>query len=62
VRALEAKIPVIEIKPPNELYISDYYTSIRLTFGEDSRLVSRTGQISLMWFSSKEDPIKELLR
>jgi len=61
-RLLEARIPLIEIKPPNEVYISDYYTSIRLIFGEDGRLASKAGQLPLTWFSNERNPIRELLQ
>lgn len=61
-RLLEARVPVIEIKPPNELYISDFYTSMKLIFGDDGKVKSKSGKVPLTWFSNKGEPLRELLQ
>jgi len=61
-RALEAKVPLIEVKPPNEIFISDIYTGVWLIFGEDGKVASKSGDASLTWFSEEGDVLKELIQ
>jgi len=59
-RLLEAEPLTVEIVPPNEVRVFDVDIDVRLVFGEDGKVKSKSGKIPLTWFSEGGGVLKEL--
>ena len=61
-RQVSAEPLTVEIVPPNEVRVFDVGIDVRLVFGEDGKVKSKSGKVSLTWFSEGGGALKELLQ